>query len=139
MSRLVERFWRWLWGRPATPPAEPPSEPEGGWRPALLRELNLRRYPVSAAPLLAMDRRLNQEAQTHALAMAQAKRLFHGEPDDGFAGEVIAVGQRTPAEAVDSWMSSPPHRAVLLGTRWTVCGLGRAWLGGAVYWVARVR
>ena len=37
-----------------------------------------------------------------------------GYREGGYAGETTAWGFRTPREAVDFWLNSPPHRAILL-------------------------
>jgi uncharacterized protein YkwD len=49
--------------------------------------------------------------------------------------ENIAMGQRTPAEAVQSWMSSPGHRANLLNSGYTRIGVAAYRTPeGTVYW-----
>lgn len=51
------------------------------------------------------------------------------------AGENIAMGQKTPAEVVNSWMNSPGHRANILGTSYTQIGVGLAKNNnGVCYW-----
>lgn len=42
------------------------------------------------------------------------------------AGENIAKGQRTPAEVMNSWMSSPGHRSNILKVSYTQIGVGLA-------------
>lgn len=42
------------------------------------------------------------------------------------AGENIAKGQRTPAEVMNSWMSSPGHRSNILKASYTQIGVGLA-------------
>ena len=42
------------------------------------------------------------------------------------AGENIAKGQRTPAEVMNSWMSSPGHRSNILNASYTQIGVGLA-------------
>lgn len=42
------------------------------------------------------------------------------------AGENIAMGQRTPAEVVTSWMNSPGHRANILSPTYNQIGVGLA-------------
>jgi uncharacterized protein YkwD len=39
-------------------------------------------------------------------------------------GEIVACGQTSPEAAVDAWMNSPGHRAIILCTRCTVFGAG---------------
>jgi uncharacterized protein YkwD len=53
------------------------------------------------------DERLAEAAQIHAEQLA-------------------AAGQQTADQAVESWMSSPPHRANILNTTFTDAGAGVA-------------
>ena len=57
-------------------------------------------------------------------------------------GEILAWGSGTyasPAAAVRQWLNSPPHRAILLSSRFTLVGIGVAYghflghSGAAVY------
>ncbi len=41
-----------------------------------------------------------------------------------YAGENIAMGQRTPAEVMKDWMNSPGHRANILNKNFTSIGVG---------------
>ena len=51
------------------------------------------------------------------------------------AGENIAMGQRTPAEVVNSWMNSSGHRANILNANFTDIGIGVAKSSnGTLYW-----
>lgn len=61
--------------------------------------------------------------------MSPAERIAHF--DSSYAGENIAWGQRTPQEAVKSWINSPGHRANMLERGSTRLGVG--YVRG--YWV----
>lgn len=51
------------------------------------------------------------------------------------AGENIAMGQRTPAEVMNSWMNSPGHRANIMNPSYTEIGVGLAKnKNGTCYW-----
>lgn len=93
-------------------------------------------------PALRGSDRLTQAAQLHADQMARAGRLEHvlsggpyPRPEDRLAAagyqwsayaENIAMGQSTPAAAMDSWMNSSGHRANILSTTVTEIGIGFA-------------
>ncbi|MDR0531635.1 MAG: CAP domain-containing protein [Oscillospiraceae bacterium] len=49
------------------------------------------------------------------------------------AGENIAAGQKTPQEVVNDWMSSPGHRANILGN-FNSIGVGVTESNGRLYW-----
>ena len=42
----------------------------------------------------------------------------------GWTGEIVACGQGTPASAVDAWLGSPGHRAIMLGRSKSEVGVG---------------
>ena len=51
------------------------------------------------------------------------------------AGENIAMGQSTPAQVMNSWMSSEGHRSNILNQNFTQIGVGLAKGGsGRYYW-----
>lgn len=88
---------------------------------------------------LTLDARLCVAAQQHADHMAAIGVLGHMDIGDGdpwtriraagvvfrAASENIARGQTSAAEAVDDWLSDPPHAANVLGD-WTIVGFGRS-------------
>ena len=52
------------------------------------------------------------------------------------AGEIIAAGQKTPAEVLSAWMGSAPHRAQILNSSHSKVGIGhRKSSSGTDYWV----
>ncbi|MFR5601545.1 MAG: CAP domain-containing protein [Lachnospiraceae bacterium] len=50
------------------------------------------------------------------------------------SGENIAYGQKTPQEVMESWMSSPGHRANILNENYTSIGVGYYQNGSTGYW-----
>ena len=96
---------------------------------------------------LAFDPGLTRDAFVRAQECAQS--FSHTRPDgrscmtaitaqDGWtmAAENIAAGQFTPKEVVDSWMTSPGHRANILKPDLTRMGVGYYYSGTGyfVYW-----
>ena len=90
-------------------------------------------------PALASDPTLMKLARGHAATMARLDQISHELEGKSFsqrmnqtgyqasrAGENIAMGQRTPAEAVASWMESPGHKANILQPEYTHLGVGLA-------------
>lgn len=140
----VTGFFRWLFGQrdtpdPATAPA--PTPYPGPFRPeVLIAAINIERGKVGLGPLRPHDG-LMRAAQDWADEMARTGVLSHGNfsgriqailPNTA-AGEDIAMGQRSVAEVMKSWMDSPPHRANILGP-YNVAGVGRAASGGRTAW-----
>jgi uncharacterized protein YkwD len=131
---------------------ESPREEKGGFRltreeKALLDLTNKEREKEGLRPLVA-NVKLFEAARKHSANMARLQRMDHtldGKgPSErlrevgykGFGwGENCAAGQRTPAEAVRSWMSSPGHRRNLLSESYGEIGLAVA-VGedGVRYW-----
>ncbi len=100
--------------------------------------LNEERRQAGLTPLSANEK-LFRAARAHSENMARLDRLYHTLDDKGPGerlaevgyqsagwGENIAAGQRTPKEAMASWMSSEGHRANILNERFTEVGLGIA-------------
>lgn len=109
-------------------------------------------------PLTRNDQ-LSQAALTHALDMAENRFINHTGSDGSqvshrvtradyknwiAVGENLALGQRTPEEAMRGWMNSPGHRKNLLQEKFREIGVayiegdilapnGTPWRGG--YWV----
>ena len=101
---------------------------------------------------LRANAKLTEAAQLHAEQMARSSRLAHEwsgarypKPEDRLAAagyqwsayaENIAMGQRNPAEAMDSWMHSSAHKANILHKTATEIGVGIARdAGGQPYYV----
>jgi Uncharacterized protein with SCP/PR1 domains len=107
---------------------------------------------AAGMPGLAKSVNLMQAAQLQADQMVKAGRMEHelpGQPyptlksrlavvqyDVRAAGENIAEGQRSAAEALSTWMSSPGHRANILSSDYTEVGAGvAAARNGRLYFV----
>lgn len=108
---------------------------------------NAERKKVQAAGLKP-DPVLMKLARAHAATMARLDQIGHDLEGKTFsqrmeqakyqaarAGENVAQGQRTPAEAVAGWMQSPGHKGNILQTDYTRTGVGTATSkSGKVYW-----
>lgn len=134
--------------RPMPPIPPGPQEPQGlstrepvtpTRQSAIERELieraNAEREKAKLTPL-AGEPLVTLAARRHVVNMAKLNRLAHELDGQGVGdrlnhlgfgwvkcGENIARGQETPAEAIDSWMKSPGHRANLLGPTYTHIGV----------------
>lgn len=94
---------------------------------ALIAEINKIRRQFGKEALIDNDI-LTQTAAAYARQLAQRHRLDHKDeqgrgPDARveergyqwkYVAENLAAGQLTPAEVVQDWLDSPPHRAALL-------------------------
>lgn len=102
----------------------------------LMERANAEREKVKLTALTG-ERLVNLAAHRHVANMAKLNSLAHELDGQGVGdrlanlgfgwvkcGENIACGQETPAEAVESWMNSPGHRANLLGENYTHIGVG---------------
>jgi uncharacterized protein (TIGR03000 family) len=99
-------------------------------------------------PPLQVNAKLSRAAREHSANMARLDRLDHmleGKgPGERLAavgyqsfgwGENCAAGQRTPEEALASWMQSPGHRGNILNGNYTEIGVGiAANERGGLYW-----
>jgi len=90
-------------------------------------------------PALKPNEKLFQAARAHSANMARQNKLSHTLDDErpgerirkaGYHaatwGENCAAGQRTPAEAVSSWMHSEGHRRNILNPQYSEIGIGVA-------------
>jgi uncharacterized protein YkwD len=94
---------------------------------------------------LRYDARLEAASQGHSEDMVGRRYFEHDSPEgveayrrmlaagypatNAFTGENIAWGEgpeSSPAEIVDSWMQSPPHREALLHPQYSEVGVGVA-------------
>jgi uncharacterized protein YkwD len=108
--------------------------------------VNSERAKAGCGPLTE-NSLLTQAAQGHSADMAARDFFDHTNPDgDGPGervtatgyrwstyGENIAMGQRTPAQVMESWMNSPGHRANILNCSFKEIGIGIHSEGGP-YW-----
>jgi uncharacterized protein YkwD len=60
----------------------------------------------------------------------QARIADAGYTQSGYTGEIVYWGTgsaATPTAALDAWMNSPPHRAIILNCAFTEGGFATAW------------
>jgi len=110
-------------------------------------DLTNRERQNAGLPPLKHSAKLARAARAHSENMARQGRLDHvldGKgPTERLAeagytsfgwGENVAAGQRTPAEALASWLQSPGHRGNILNGNYTEIGVGIAGApGGGLY------
>lgn len=147
----------------ASPAPPPPSITYPDWRDAgreILLEVNKARASArscgtqdfAAAPPLTWNTALGEAALGHSRDMATQRYFNHQDLDGkqvderavhaGYAwrriGENIAFGQRSPNEAVASWLDSPGHCANIMNRDFTdmgaAYGLTPAQQAGIIYW-----
>jgi uncharacterized protein YkwD len=96
----------------------------------------------ASTPALQSSSALMRAAQLQADQMAAARQMAHTLPSAPYptmedrlnavgyqwqsAGENIAAGYATAAQAMSGWMDSPDHRANILNTNFTELGTGYA-------------
>lgn len=99
--------------------------------------VNQERAKQGLKPLTG-DAALNNMALAKAQDMSQNNYFSHTSPTYGspfdmmtkfgikysYAGENIAMGQKTPAEVVTAWMNSEGHRANILNANYNLIGVG---------------
>lgn len=124
------------------PPTSPPPAPTS-WQAEMLANLNVHRANAGLGPL-AMCGTLNVAAERQSQAQASANRMFHADLAANANGsgygrwtalaENVAYGQRSVAQVMAAWMSSPGHKANILGGYQHVgFGLANA-ANGTPYW-----
>lgn len=104
----------------------------------ILKLINAERDKAGLAPLKS-DSKLNRAARSHSLNMAKQSTLAHELDGKGAAdrmkdcgyrlrmfGENCGVGSRTPVQAVQMWLNSPPHKENILKAEFNETGLGIA-------------
>jgi uncharacterized protein YkwD len=124
-------------------------------RRAMLCLVNRARMRAGLWPFRA-ERHLARAASRHAADMGRRHYFAHVSPSGesalsrvraagwrGGVGEVIACGcgsLSAPRATVRAWLTSPPHRSIILGSaRAAGVGVKRlAGCGGRVYWVMDV-
>ena len=104
----------------------------------ILKLINAEREKARLQPL-TIDPKLNRAARSHSLNMAKQNTLSHDLDGKGPAermkdagyqlrtyGENCGVGSRTPIQAVQMWMNSPPHKENILTAEFSESGIGIA-------------
>jgi uncharacterized protein YkwD len=131
---------------PAAGPATTARCAQTDRRDATLCEINAMRR-AHGAPPVARDPLLEAAARAHAHDMVSRRYFGHVSPNGATLrvrvartgwmsgrlawsiGEDLAWGTGaagSPARIVQAWMHSPPHRRILLASRYRVVGLGIA-------------
>jgi uncharacterized protein YkwD len=96
---------------------------------------------------LTVDASLTAAANAYARLMAERDWFGHNGPDGStpegriaaagyagrFQGEAIAAGQTTAQAALNVWLASPPHAAIVQSAAATRIGLGHYYQPGDVY------
>lgn len=116
-------------------PAKPQGEMPSATEKELVERTNAERKKAGV-PNLVVDPLLLQAARQHSVNMARQDKLAHTLDDKGVAerltelgyrwsgcGENIARGQRTPAQAIETWMNSDDHRENMLSTKYSRIGV----------------
>ncbi|WP_217242912.1 CAP domain-containing protein [Streptomyces sp. AC555_RSS877] len=124
-----------------------PSRPGAATENQLVTAVNERREQAGC-PTVRLHSALNRAARAHSLYMARQHRLTHvgaggsssrdrmraAGYDADSAAETVTAGADDTQAAVDAWMGSPPHRAILLTCRYTHAGVGVAAGSGGPWW-----
>lgn len=139
----------------AHPASQPSATPPPGGGPdtarievKLLAHVNVVRRHAGCRRLKARAG-LHGSATAHSSAMAAQRSLSHqvageaelrdrlaaaGYRNAALMGEVIAMGPMSARQALQRWLDSPPHRALLLDCRMRLVGLGVQAVGGQLWW-----
>lgn len=97
----------------------------------ILQETNRARRRHGLRPL-RLDTGLLKSARRHTSWMTRRRSLQHTSAP---VAENIAMGQTTAPEVLQSWMSSPGHRANILNASYTKIGVSAyRTRNGTVYW-----
>lgn len=120
------------------------------WRAEVLSLLNRQRTQRGLDPVTT-NATLEAQASQYACEMVFYRFFAHVNPATGstlgkraeefgydywIIGENLAAGQRTPAEVMADWMSSPCHRENILNPAFTEVGIGIRYGGEyGYYWV----
>lgn len=150
--------WVIVLAQPSPPPPTLPEWTEAG--KAILEAVNAARASAricgdqsfAAAPALTWNAALGAAALAHSRDMANQRYFSHQGKDGKLAGERarqadyrwrnigenIAVGMRTPEDAIAGWLTSPGHCANIMNPRFTemgaAYGVSYARPSGTVYW-----
>ncbi len=90
-------------------------------------------------PALTVNTELVALARQHSQAMADAGKIFHGDPiSAGFTGPWAKLGENVGVGAsvkvlVDAFVASPGHYANIVDPAFTQIGVGVVWKGSALY------
>lgn len=132
-------------GNPGQPGSGEPSPGSDQQLLDLELEINKARRDAGLS-IVASDKALACAAAAHAKDIGPRQACSHTGSDGssftlrvtrcggtmGYGGEIIACGQGTPKEAVQAWLNSPGHRAIMLDAKQRSVGVGMV----GNYWVA---
>ncbi len=97
----------------------------------LIRQTNAQRARYGLKPLQVCEN-LMTSARSHTIWMCRSGALQHTSAQ---VAENIALGQRSTAEAIQSWMNSPGHRANMLSGRYSRIGAAAYQAkSGRIFW-----
>lgn len=85
----------------------------------MVAEANVEREKHGLSPL-EIDETLMKSSKVNAQRMARESFMRH--LPGPYGGEIIARGQPTVRGAINSWLNSPGHRALLLSPRFSKIG-----------------
>ena len=137
---------------PERPETTPPPAVNASAQATAIAELTNVERSRNGLAALTVNARLMQAAQIHADQCARAGRIAHDLPEAQYPnppdrlaaagyiwqayGENLAMGQTTPAAAMEAWMNSPGHRENIVNATFTEIGTGFARDGsGRPYYV----
>ncbi|WP_019910061.1 CAP domain-containing protein [Paenibacillus sp. HW567] len=123
--------------KPVATSAPAVSVANGTFTQQIVTLVNKERAAAGLAPVAALDS-LNKVAAAKATDMRSNNYFSHTSPTYGspfdmmsafgvtyqYAGENIAMGQKTPQEVMTAWMNSSGHRANILSPNFNYIGVG---------------
>ncbi|MHA6533382.1 CAP domain-containing protein [Paenibacillus sp. BAC0078] len=123
--------------KPVATAAPAVSVANGTFTQQVVTLVNKERAAAGLAPVAALDS-LNKVAAAKATDMRANNYFSHTSPTYGspfdmmsafgvtyqYAGENIAMGQKTPQEVMTAWMNSAGHRANILSPNFNYIGVG---------------
>jgi uncharacterized protein YkwD len=127
--------------------AQPSQTAASRLEDAIVALVNSERAKAGCRPV-RVDPQLRTAARRHSTDMAAHTRLDHQGSDgsspadraraagyNGFLGENIAAGQRSPQQIMAGWMGSREQRSTILNCRAKALGVGVAYArDGTPYW-----
>jgi uncharacterized protein YkwD len=128
------------YGTPVPPGAPTPIPPDDLAREQEVADLINQHRRANGLPAVTLVSELTQAARRHSRDMADNDFFSHTGSDGSNAGqrmreagydwaawgEIIAAGYRDAASAVNAWLNSPGHRAIMLSSSYEDFGVGYA-------------
>ena len=102
---------------------------ENGRLPPLKRQEDLDAAAAYHSQDMAVDDYFSHDSYNRVNGELKFERYWYERVSSYYSGwstlgECIAAGYTSPRSAVDAWLNSPPHRAILLGENYTEIGSG---------------